>query len=236
MAQLLTDKLKKIEDENTAYGIYVAECRALDDKPMTPGVFADWWRGLKGLPRRHSPKTKEATAMAGPLVSPGSIEDVKEAYKLWCGMPHAQRTGFVKPGLPTFRKDIYPKLREKYLAKQNQPSTTRRTKKSEAAPAAAPNLMEQFAAFLQQQGIALPNAAEVEEEKTDDFEERTPRDQVPTDAARNMLLWALNTEGLIGEAFEAAQENGDVLDNEAVYITQEIGERVMADHFGPLSK
>lgn len=55
--------------------------------------------------------------------------------------------------------------------------------------------------------------------------------------ASNAVLWALNTEGLLMTAYEAAEENGDVLgtDNasDVPYITQAIGKATLTNVFGP---
>lgn len=55
--------------------------------------------------------------------------------------------------------------------------------------------------------------------------------------ASNAVLWALNTEGLLMQAYEKAEENGDVLgtDNaeDTPYITQAIGKAVLTGMFGP---
>lgn len=60
------------------------------------------------------------------------------------------------------------------------------------------------------------------------YRARTASSEVPANAARNQLLWALNTEGLLREALDKCEEQG--LD----YITRDVGTELMTREFGPM--
>lgn len=77
-------------------------------------------------------------------------------------------------------------------------------------------------------GSLVPINTPTTQAATTTYKARTPRVKVPTNAARNAVLWALNTENLLGTALDLAEEQG------IEYITQELGQALLADTFGPL--
>lgn len=162
-------------------------------------------------------------------MSPFVHDQLDVAYVAYCNAPHAQRAGFKKPSKAAFKK-LYNERHDQAVADYNAKhgigqTTTTRTKKAKAnnadgigALGLSPDVIEALRELLTPGNTPEPN------EDEGDYAERTPRDQVPADAARNAVLWALNTEGFLTLDPEGGNDP----------ITQDEGTELLSEVFGPL--
>lgn len=150
------------------------------------------------------------------LTSPFLIADVQQSYTAYCNAPHAQRGDFVKPTKAQYKKIHaikHPKAVAKYgAATESTPVDT---------AVFSPDVAAIVAAVLTAVGKTPTEAPQA---ATEAYKARTAPEDRPADAARNQVLWALNTEGLLGEALEASDKP---------YITQDAGTSVLTATFGP---
>lgn len=163
--------------------------------------------------------------MAGRLTSPFIHSNVDVAFAAYCAMPFAGRADFKKPTKAAFRK----------LHAKKHPEAVAKSKAAPAPKAAtaqvvveAPRLVNVNGTYYSiddATGILTPVTQITDTQPAvGNYRERTAREDIPADAARNSVLWALNTEGLLTDAIERS---------EGGCITQAIGTALLSETFGP---
>lgn len=150
--------------------------------------------------------------------SPYAAATLEEAYAIWCDriFPMHKSAGRIK------RKPSFAAWCKTHTAKFKAFHTNHGAAAAgKARGKAAPDLLQQLAEAL---SALQAKEAEAEPEASDEYDEKR---EVPADAARNGVLWVLNSQGLMAEALERAE--GD-------YITQDEGTSLLTERFGPLEK
>lgn len=189
--------------------------------------------------------------MPGKLKSPYLHDDADVAYAAYCKMPHLKREGATKLTKRQFKRTFAEK-HAAAIAKQDVQSeqlvidpTTNEPDWSQFDPA----VLEK----LRSMGIGVPESEPVVEDEPDvdtivaavlavlgkaptatipatparTYRQRLTKEQIAEqypNAARNKMLWVLNTEGFLAIVPEGGQEP----------IAQEDGTEILSETFGPL--